>query len=116
MSRLRLPPRFVPDNGPWLVHNQSAGSEGLITGRASGYWNTGKGSTWDGETAVRRCRRWCAVPRAGIASPAALGSPIAEKPEADTPGRFAVPHGDTSFLVRHRRDPRAGLCLLARTH
>jgi hypothetical protein len=43
----------LPDNGPWLVHNQSAGSEGLITGRASGYWNTGKGSTWDGATVLK---------------------------------------------------------------
>ena len=78
---------FTGDNGPWMVQGTSGGSEGLLTGRASGaplpllpvvglllvllllvlvlvsfcagasdaetvtnagYWNTGKGSTWEG--------------------------------------------------------------------
>jgi hypothetical protein len=39
---------FTGDNGPWLVQGLSGGSAGLFTGRYSGYWNTGKGSTWDG--------------------------------------------------------------------
>lgn len=26
------------DNGPWMVKDQSGGSEGLFTGRFSGYW------------------------------------------------------------------------------
>jgi len=39
---------FTGDNGPWMVQGLSAGSTGLLTGRYSGYWNTGKGSTWEG--------------------------------------------------------------------
>lgn len=39
---------FTSDNGPWLVQGLSGGSEGLFTGRYSGYSDTGKGSTWEG--------------------------------------------------------------------
>mmetsp|Transcript_56321 Transcript_56321/g.180831 ORF Transcript_56321/g.180831 Transcript_56321/m.180831 type:complete len:599 (+) Transcript_56321:53-1849(+) len=39
---------FTGDNGPWMQAGLSAGSTGLLTGRFSGYWNTGKGSTWEG--------------------------------------------------------------------
>ena len=39
---------FTGDNGPWLVQGASGGSSGLLSGRFSGYWNTGKGSTWEG--------------------------------------------------------------------
>jgi arylsulfatase A len=39
---------FSSDNGPWLMEAVSGGSEGLFTGRASGYWDTGKGSSWEG--------------------------------------------------------------------
>jgi arylsulfatase A len=39
---------FTGDNGPWMVHNESAGSPGIFYGRSSGYWNVGKGSTWEG--------------------------------------------------------------------
>jgi arylsulfatase A len=39
---------FTGDNGPWLSQGLSGGSPGLLTGRHSGYWNTGKGSTWEG--------------------------------------------------------------------
>eukprot|EP00054_Salpingoeca_dolichothecata_P012819 m.71181 g.71181 ORF g.71181 m.71181 type:complete len:554 (+) comp20142_c0_seq1:29-1690(+) len=39
---------FTGDNGPWLIQHQSSGSEGPMRGIASGYWNTGKGSTWEG--------------------------------------------------------------------
>jgi arylsulfatase A len=39
---------FTSDNGPWLVQSMAGGSEGLFTGRSSGYWDTGKGSTWEG--------------------------------------------------------------------
>eukprot|EP00927_Polykrikos_kofoidii_P052547 TRINITY_DN46425_c0_g1_i1.p1 TRINITY_DN46425_c0_g1~~TRINITY_DN46425_c0_g1_i1.p1 ORF type:complete len:563 (-),score=51.70 TRINITY_DN46425_c0_g1_i1:80-1768(-) len=39
---------FTGDNGPWLQQGLSSGSTGLFTGRYSGYWNTGKGSTWEG--------------------------------------------------------------------
>lgn len=31
-----------------MIQGLSGGSTGLLTGRYSGYWNTGKGSTWDG--------------------------------------------------------------------
>ena len=41
---------FTSDNGPWMAQGLSAGSEGLFTGRYSGFWNTGKGSTWEGGT------------------------------------------------------------------
>jgi arylsulfatase A len=39
---------FTGDNGPWMVQGLSGGSTGLLYGRYSGYWNTGKGSTWEG--------------------------------------------------------------------
>jgi len=39
---------FTSDNGPWLLRSLSGGSEGLFTGRYSGYWDTGKGSNWEG--------------------------------------------------------------------
>jgi len=39
---------FTGDNGPWLVQGFSAGSMGIFYGRSSGYWNTGKGCTWEG--------------------------------------------------------------------
>jgi len=39
---------FTGDNGPWMIQGLSGGSTGLLTGRYSGYWNTGKGSTWEG--------------------------------------------------------------------
>lgn len=39
---------FTSDNGPWLVRSLAGGSEGLFTGRSSGYWDTGKGSKWEG--------------------------------------------------------------------
>jgi len=39
---------FTSDNGPWLIRNQSGGSVGLFTGRTAGYWDVGKGSTWEG--------------------------------------------------------------------
>eukprot|EP00041_Stephanoeca_diplocostata_P008161 m.118189 g.118189 ORF g.118189 m.118189 type:complete len:592 (-) comp17199_c0_seq1:157-1932(-) len=39
---------FTGDNGPWMVKGLSGGSEGLLVGRYAGYWNTGKGSTWEG--------------------------------------------------------------------
>jgi len=39
---------FTSDNGPWMNQQLSGGSTGLLTGRHAGYWNTGKGSTWEG--------------------------------------------------------------------
>jgi arylsulfatase A len=39
---------FTGDNGPWMIKGKSGGSTGLLTGEFSGYWNTGKGSTWEG--------------------------------------------------------------------
>lgn len=39
---------FTGDNGPWMEKAVSSGSEGLFIGRTSGYWNTGKGSSWEG--------------------------------------------------------------------
>jgi len=39
---------FTGDNGPWMVQGTSGGSEGLFSGRWAGYWNVGKGSTWEG--------------------------------------------------------------------
>jgi hypothetical protein len=31
-----------------MIQGLSGGSKGVLTGRYSGYWNTGKGSTWEG--------------------------------------------------------------------
>lgn len=39
---------IVACSGPDMFKQQSGGSEGLFTGRFAGYWNTGKGSTWEG--------------------------------------------------------------------
>ncbi|KAL3910572.1 MAG: hypothetical protein SGPRY_009006 [Prymnesium sp.] len=39
---------FSGDNGPWLKEGTSGGSTGLLSGRFAGYWNVGKGSTWEG--------------------------------------------------------------------
>ena len=39
---------FASDNGPWLPMGLSGGSAGLFTGRYADYWDTGKGSTWEG--------------------------------------------------------------------
>eukprot|EP01060_Flectonema_neradi_P024603 TRINITY_DN33525_c0_g1_i1.p1 TRINITY_DN33525_c0_g1~~TRINITY_DN33525_c0_g1_i1.p1 ORF type:complete len:558 (+),score=114.15 TRINITY_DN33525_c0_g1_i1:38-1675(+) len=39
---------FSSDNGPWMSRGKSGGSTGIFYGRASGYWNVGKGSTWEG--------------------------------------------------------------------
>lgn len=39
---------FSSDNGPWMIQGKSGGSTGLHYGRSSGYWNVGKGSTWEG--------------------------------------------------------------------
>lgn len=39
---------FTGDNGPWMVQGLSGGSTGILYGRFSGYWNVGKGSTWEG--------------------------------------------------------------------
>jgi len=39
---------FTGDNGPWMVQGRSGGSVGLLHGSYAGYWNTGKGSTWEG--------------------------------------------------------------------
>ena len=39
---------FTGDNGPWLIQGASGGSTGLLSGRFAGYWNVGKGSTWEG--------------------------------------------------------------------
>lgn len=39
---------FSSDNGPWMAQGKSGGSTGLFYGRSAGYWNVGKGSTWEG--------------------------------------------------------------------
>jgi len=39
---------FSSDNGPWMIQGKSGGSPGVHYGRSSGYWNVGKGSTWEG--------------------------------------------------------------------
>jgi arylsulfatase A len=39
---------FTSDNGPWMSQHASGGSTGIHSGRWAGYWNTGKGSTWEG--------------------------------------------------------------------
>lgn len=39
---------FAGDNGPWMIKGTSSGSVGLHYAMDSGYWNVGKGSTWEG--------------------------------------------------------------------
>jgi arylsulfatase A len=49
---------FTSDNGPWMKQGLSGGSEGLFTGRSSGYWNTGKGTTWEGGIRMPAFAHW----------------------------------------------------------
>lgn len=49
---------FTGDNGPWMSQGLSGGSHGLLSGRYSGYWNTGKGSTWEGGIREAAFARW----------------------------------------------------------
>jgi arylsulfatase A-like enzyme len=49
---------FTSDNGPWMQQGLSGGSAGLFTGRHAGYWNTGKGSTWEGGIRMPAFARW----------------------------------------------------------
>jgi len=39
---------FTGDNGPWLGKGDAGGSVGPFNGSSAGYWNVGKGSTWEG--------------------------------------------------------------------
>eukprot|EP01120_Amphizonella_sp_Union-15-10_P016758 TRINITY_DN9023_c0_g1_i1.p1 TRINITY_DN9023_c0_g1~~TRINITY_DN9023_c0_g1_i1.p1 ORF type:complete len:541 (+),score=80.30 TRINITY_DN9023_c0_g1_i1:52-1623(+) len=39
---------FTSDNGPWLMQRLGSGSVGIFSATTSGYWNVGKGSTWEG--------------------------------------------------------------------
>jgi arylsulfatase A-like enzyme len=39
---------FASDNGPWLTQGLAGGSAGLFTGRYANYYDTGKGSYWEG--------------------------------------------------------------------
>ena len=49
---------FSSDNGPWMVKAESGGSPGIMYGRSSGYWNVGKGSTWEGGIHEPAFARW----------------------------------------------------------
>lgn len=49
---------LTSDNGPWLVQGLSGGSMGLLTGRSSGYWDTGKGTTWEGGIRMPAVAYW----------------------------------------------------------
>jgi arylsulfatase A-like enzyme len=62
---------FTGDNGPWLVKGTSGGSTGLLGGRFSGYWNVGKGSTWEGGIREAGFAHWPSV-----ISPASRSSEI----------------------------------------
>ena len=42
-----------------MIKDESGGSPGLLIGRYSGYWNTGKGSTWEGGIREAAFANWC---------------------------------------------------------
>ncbi|EDQ85419.1 uncharacterized protein MONBRDRAFT_11941 [Monosiga brevicollis MX1] len=65
---------FASDNGPWMIQNASAGSEGLFTGRTSNYWNTGKGSTWEGGIRMPAFAYWPNVVPATTRTPEMVSS------------------------------------------
>jgi len=65
---------FSSDNGPWMIQAQSAGSVGHLYARAAGYWNIGKGSTWEGGVRVPAFISWKGVVQAGGTTPAAISA------------------------------------------
>jgi len=65
---------FSSDNGPWMVQGKSAGSPGLHYGRSSGYWNVGKGSTWEGGVREPAFAYWPGRIQAGTRSAEVVSS------------------------------------------
>lgn len=52
---------FTGDNGPWLPQGERSGSMGPFIGRSAGYYNTGKGSTWEGGIRMAGFAYWPTV-------------------------------------------------------
>ncbi|KAJ1462224.1 alkaline-phosphatase-like protein, partial [Pelagophyceae sp. CCMP2097] len=65
---------FSSDNGPWMVQGTSAGSVGHLYAAAAGYWNVGKGSTWEGGIREPALIVWEGVVEAGSSTNAAVSS------------------------------------------
>lgn len=65
---------FTGDNGPWMVQGLSGGSPGLLVGRYAGYWNTGKGSTWEGGIHEAAFAYWPGMITAGSRSSEVVSS------------------------------------------
>jgi len=65
---------FTGDNGPWLAQRTSGGSAGLLSGTFSGYWNVGKGSTWEGGIREAAFAHWHGVIPPGTRSAEVVSS------------------------------------------
>eukprot|EP00729_Bicosta_minor_P015940 gene15940-20237_t len=65
---------FWSDNGPSLRWGASAGSTGLFTGRAAGYPDTGKGSTWEGGIRMPAFAVWPGKITPGTSTPEVVSS------------------------------------------
>ena len=65
---------FSSDNGPWMVQAESAGSVGHLYARSAGYWNVGKGSTWEGGIREPAFVSWKGVVEENSQSAAAVSS------------------------------------------
>jgi len=63
---------FTSDNGPWMQQQENCGSEGPFRGMwgilEDGYWDTGKGSTWEGGFRVPAFAAWPGVIPPGTVS------------------------------------------------
>lgn len=65
---------FAGDNGPDLYQGAAAGSVGLFAARHAGYWNVGKGSTWEGGIREAAFAYWPGVIPAGTRSAEVVSS------------------------------------------
>lgn len=57
-----------------MIQGKSGGSAGVHTGRLSGYWNTGKGSTWEGGVHEAAFAYWPGTIKAGTRSSEVVSS------------------------------------------
>mmetsp|Transcript_137890 Transcript_137890/g.428501 ORF Transcript_137890/g.428501 Transcript_137890/m.428501 type:complete len:582 (+) Transcript_137890:65-1810(+) len=65
---------FTGDNGPWMQQGNNAGSTGILKGQAAGYWNVGKGSTWEGGIRSASFAYWKGQIQAGSTSSQVVSS------------------------------------------
>ncbi len=95
---------FASDNGPWMVRGKSGGSVGLLYGRTSGYWNVGKGSTWEGGIREPAFANWPGVISPGTRSAEVVSSmdllpTVSKLIGVDLPGDRVIDGRDMSGVL-----------------